>query len=161
MTGGGDLKLDFDWRLGEIKCHSMVDLALTSDGDLALTADAQEDFQQQLVTYWATPKGEMIDPEEGSSIYKYLRKPLTPDIIKEMELDIAADYKEFFPEIGVTSVVIKRAERNKLFMTIYCSDETLEFLWNPDDVLEFNRIISGSGILYTPGVEQVLSGGIY
>ncbi len=156
-----DLKINQRFESGEIKCHWEVDLVLTPDGDIALTSTPAEELQQRLLVYWATPKGEMLDPHEGSSIYQYLHKPLTPDTLQEMALDIKNDLQESFPELAVTSVKIQRGDRNYIYMIVYCSEGALKFLCTPDGIIEFNKMITESGIKYTPGVLVVQDGSVY
>lgn len=157
----GDLKLNVDLRAGEIKCHRLVDILLTADGDLALTGTDQETMMQKLLIYFATPKGEMVDPLEGSVFYDYMHKSLTANHLASMSVVVRRDLVKFFPELGVFRVALRKAERRNVFMTIHCSDGALEYLFSPEDVLDLQSKLSQSWESFKWEVGDVMGGGVY
>lgn len=157
----GDLKLSMDLRAGELKCHRLVDLMLTAAGDLALTETPQETFQQKLAVYLATPKGEMVLPWEGSILYSYLHKPLSSDVLANLAVDLAADLKLVFPELGSVRVSLKKADQRKIYMNVICSNQAVEYLFDPSEVLELYSKIIQTYEVFNYELERQMGGGIF
>ncbi len=157
----GDLKLSMDLRAGELKCHRLVDLVLTASGDLALTETSQETAEQRLAVYFATPKGEMVLPWEGSILYSYLHAPLTPDVLAGLAVDLAADLKLVFPELGNIHVTLRKADQRKIYMNVICSEQAFEYLFSPEDVLELYSKLLQTYEIFRYELERQMGGGVY
>ena len=140
----GDLKLNMDLSMGELKCHRSVDLVLTPDGDLALTRTDSELMHQRLLLFLATPKGELLDPEQGSTFYEYLHRPVTGDNIASLRVNLEYDLKKWFPEFGVTRVSISVIGRNSIYVVVYMADDAIRFLYDPGEVVQMSNMISES-----------------
>lgn len=161
MIEMGDLKLNMDLRAGEIKCHRLVDLVLTPDGDLALTQSDHEMGQQTMLVYFATPKGEMIDPDEGSVFFDYMHKPLTKNRMASLSVELRAELGEFFPELGVYRVTLTQTDHRRVFLTVHCSVGALTYLFSPEDVLHLNMQLAQTRESLRWGVDDVMPGGVY
>ena len=144
---GGDLRSNFSLGPGLCGCHSSFDLSLTVTGDLALTADEEENNRQRLLMWMALPKGERLNPNLGCCLHDYFHAKVTNVIYRQLELDIRSDLKPVFHDLDIKNIAVESVSDlsggNRTIQTgITLGDDTLQFISDFNTVTSINDSIN-------------------
>ena len=146
----GDIKTNLELEAGICKCHSRMDILLTSTGDLALVSAPGPCVQQRLILWMATPHGERMDPNIGCRLWDIMHSALTGTVLGALEVTLKHEMQLLFPEIEVTSVVCELVpatgvSSSKVLVSVMSSGEDLFFIFSPEDLVDIYRVVYGEG----------------
>ncbi len=127
----GDVKLNMLFDNGYCRCHGLMDLLRTANGDIARVTKPLECIFQRIGVWLACKKGERpLYPNFGCCIRDYMNEPLTMSKLKELKGQVESELKEIFPEFTVSNVRIQVPERNTIQVEAKIGDFEIEFQGN-------------------------------
>jgi hypothetical protein len=94
--------------------------------------------------YLATPKGERLDPNVGCSLHDFVHEINSPRITRKLELYIENDIRTQFPELKIKTVRCYPSTYldGTMEMNVILADDSLQFLFTSDDLLNLSSMIS-------------------
>jgi hypothetical protein len=139
-----DLLTNFSLDTGWCKCHSLLDFAVSPTGDLSLTKNDQQAMRQRFLLYLATPKGERLSPLVGCCLHDFIHEINSPRITRKLELYIENDLRTQFSELQVKTVRCSPSTflDGEMEMNVILADDSLQFLFTSDDLLNLSSMIS-------------------
>jgi hypothetical protein len=133
-----DLKTNLRFEEGYVKCHSTLDLELTSSGDLALV-EGVDNTRQRLLLWFATPPGERLNPNIGCPWYNYQHKKNTESNLRELAGVMRYSLEQHFPDFKIRNVVLTRIDPFVVYADMTIGYESLRFLFSSPDIVELNK----------------------
>ncbi len=106
---------------GRLECRRDIDLAITSNGDLALTPDDETTLFQQLMMYLFTPKNERPGlPQAGCILPEIMHDRITRGVLKRINGSVAKDIRSMFPNFRGVQVACRAVPNSTsdIFVTI-------------------------------------------
>lgn len=136
-----DLKTNMMFDAGFVKCHSTLELEITPYGDLALTSDDIELFNQNFLLYWGIPQGERLDPRIGCPWYDYQHKKSTGSNLAEFQNELKESLKWHFPGLGIKSLNLIYLDNHTIFGEMTVGSGKIQFLLDEQELMNLKNSI--------------------